>query len=104
MPRPMMAARDTRIIGAGNYCDSRYGAAACTGFGELAMRALTARTAVDLLGAGATVIDAARGALAKANALEGRFVTRLNIVVLSPDGTYAAATTRRGVRYAVMTS
>src|SRR5205823_4163526 len=45
---------DSPIIGAGNYCDSRYGAAACTGFGELAMRALTARTAVDLLGAGAT--------------------------------------------------
>src|SRR5919198_749590 len=45
---------DSPIIGAGNYCDSRYGAAACTGFGELAMRALTARTAVDLLAAGAT--------------------------------------------------
>jgi beta-aspartyl-peptidase (threonine type) len=95
---------DSPIIGAGNYCDSRYGAAACTGFGELAMRALTARTAVDLLASGATPDEAARGALARANGLEGRLVTRLNVVVLAPDGRHAAATTRRGVRYAVMTS
>ena len=94
---------DSPIIGAGNYCDSRYGAAACTGFGELAMRALTARTAVDLLADGVTPAEAARTAIAKANALEGRFVTRLNVVVLAPDGSHAAATTRRGVRYAVMT-
>jgi beta-aspartyl-peptidase (threonine type) len=94
---------DSPIIGAGNYCDSRFGAAACTGFGELAMRALTARAAVDLLAGGASASDAARGALARANALEGRFVTRLNVVVLARDGTHAAVTTRRGVRYAVMT-
>ena len=94
---------DSPIIGAGNYCDSRFGAAACTGFGELALRALTARTAVDLLAGGASAAEAARGALARANALEGRFVTRLNVVVLRPDGTHAAATTRRGVRYALMT-
>ena len=95
---------DSPIIGAGNYCDSRYGAAACTGFGELAIRAGTARTAVDLLAGGATPADAARTAIARANGLEGRHVTRLNIVVLAPDGTYAAATTFRGVRYAVMTA
>ncbi|OLD10092.1 MAG: hypothetical protein AUJ06_02795 [Chloroflexi bacterium 13_1_40CM_3_70_6] len=38
---------DSPIIGAGNYCDSRYGAAACTGYGELAIRRVTAKTAVD---------------------------------------------------------
>ncbi|HKW78192.1 MAG TPA: isoaspartyl peptidase/L-asparaginase, partial [Candidatus Limnocylindria bacterium] len=58
---------DSPIIGAGNYCDSRHGAAACTGFGELALRALTARTAVDLLSSGASAAEAARGALARAN-------------------------------------
>jgi hypothetical protein len=56
-----------------------------------------------LLAGGASAAEAARGALARANALEGRFVTRLNVVVLRPDGTHAAATTRRGVRYALMT-
>jgi beta-aspartyl-peptidase (threonine type) len=34
---------DSPIIGAGNYADNRYGAAACTGFGEMAIRASTAR-------------------------------------------------------------
>src|SRR5207244_842847 len=29
---------DSPIVGAGNYSDSRYGAAACTGYGELAVR------------------------------------------------------------------
>ncbi len=95
---------DSPIVGAGNYCDSRYGASACTGFGELAMRALTARTAVDALRAGASPLDAAVAAIAAANALEGRHVRRLNVVVLAPDGSHASATTRRNLRYAVMTA
>ena len=37
---------DSPIIGAGNYCDNRYGACACTGIGEWALRASTARTIV----------------------------------------------------------
>jgi len=37
---------DSPIIGAGNYCDNRYGASACTGIGEWALRASTARTVV----------------------------------------------------------
>jgi L-asparaginase len=37
---------DSPIIGAGNYCDNRYGAAACTGFGEMAIRTSAARCAL----------------------------------------------------------
>jgi len=37
---------DSPIIGAGNYCDNRVGAAACTGMGELAIRLSTARTII----------------------------------------------------------
>jgi len=37
---------DSPIIGAGNYCDNRYGAVACTGMGELAIRVSTARSVV----------------------------------------------------------
>ena len=33
---------DSAVAGAGNYCDLRYGGAACTGRGELSMRAGTA--------------------------------------------------------------
>ncbi len=37
---------DSPIIGAGNYCDNRFGAAACTGRGELTIRLCTARTII----------------------------------------------------------
>ncbi len=90
---------DSPIIGAGNYCDSRYGGAACTGFGELAMRCLTAKTAIDRLAAGATPAEAARSVIAEATVLESPG-TRLNIVILAATGEHAAATTKPGVQYA----
>ena len=94
---------DSPLIGAGSYCDGRAGAAACTGFGELAIRCSTARIAVERLARGGGPEDVAAAAIADANALAspGR---RLNIVVLTPDGTHAAASNKRGTRYAFMTS
>jgi beta-aspartyl-peptidase (threonine type) len=91
---------DSPIVGAGNYCDSRYGAAACTGFGELAIRNVTARTAVDRLATGMPPDRVARAAIADANELE---TAAFNIVVLSPKGVHASATNREGRRYAWMT-
>ncbi|HEY8785276.1 MAG TPA: N(4)-(beta-N-acetylglucosaminyl)-L-asparaginase [Candidatus Limnocylindria bacterium] len=92
---------DSPIVGAGNYCDSRYGAAACTGYGELAIRSVTAKTAVDRLAAGMPPDLVARAAIADANALDsGAF----NIVVLSPKGVHASATNREGRRYVWMTT
>jgi beta-aspartyl-peptidase (threonine type) len=92
---------DSPIVGAGNYCDSRYGAAACTGYGELAIRSVTAKTAVDRLAAGMPPDLVARAAIADANALDsGAF----NMVVLSPKGVHASATNREGRRYVWMTT
>jgi beta-aspartyl-peptidase (threonine type) len=91
---------DSPIIGAGNYCDSRYGAAACTGFGELAIRNVTAKTAVDRLASGMPPDMVARAAIADANELED---AAFNIVVLSPKGVHASATNRAGRRYVWMT-
>jgi beta-aspartyl-peptidase (threonine type) len=91
---------DSPVIGAGNYCDSRIGAAACTGYGELAIRSVTAKTAVDRLATGMPVDLVARAAIADANALdEGAF----NIVVLTAKGAHASATNRDGRRYSWMT-
>jgi beta-aspartyl-peptidase (threonine type) len=90
---------DSPIIGAGHYSDSRFGGAACTGFGELAMRNVTTKTAVDRLARGATAAAVAEEAIADANALVSHG-SRLNIVVLAATGEHAAATTKRGVRYA----
>ena len=92
---------DSPIIGAGNYSDSRYGAAACTGYGELAIRSVTAKTAVDRLASGMPIDVAARAAIEDANALED---AAFNIVVLSADGAHASATNRQGRRYVWMTA
>jgi len=90
---------DSPVIGAGHYCDTRFGGAACTGYGELALRNLTAKTAVDRLAAGQAPATVAENAIADANALVSAG-SRLNIVVLAADGRHAAATTRPGVKYA----
>jgi len=53
---------DSPVIGAGAYCDNRFGAAACTGHGELAIRASLARSIVLHLEYGAGLAAAcARG-------------------------------------------
>ena len=92
---------DSPVVGAGNYSDSRYGAAACTGYGELAIRSVTAKTAVDRLAAGMPPDMVARAAIADANELED---AAFNIVVLSPKGVHASATNRQGRRYVWMTT
>jgi L-asparaginase / beta-aspartyl-peptidase len=92
---------DSAIIGAGNYCDNRYGAAACTGWGELAIRASTAHTAVMAMARGASPAEAATIALRDLFELPTEGVLPLmHIVVLSPSGEHAAATTMAGARYA----
>jgi L-asparaginase len=53
---------DSPVIGAGNYADNRYGAAACTGFGEMAIRAGTARSVLLYLKMGHSVQEAVRAA------------------------------------------
>ena len=53
---------DSPIIGAGNYVDNRYGAAACTGRGELTVRTATARSVVLYLKIGMSVEEACREA------------------------------------------
>jgi beta-aspartyl-peptidase (threonine type) len=49
---------DSPIIGAGNYCDNRFGAAACTGRGELAIRNSTARSIIWYLSSGMEIREA----------------------------------------------
>lgn len=88
---------DSPIVGAGNYCDTRYGGACCTGFGELAIRNVTAKTAVDRLAAGMSPVEVARRAIVDVNVLDD---AAFNIVVLAADGSHAAASNRTDRRYA----
>ncbi len=83
-------AGDSPIIGAGNYADNRFGAAACVGVGEIAIRLSLARIAVYELSKGATVEEAATGAIRSINDLE-EGVGSLSILVMDKDGNTISA-------------
>jgi beta-aspartyl-peptidase (threonine type) len=85
---------DSPIIGAGNYCDNRYGAAACTGRGELAIRNSTARTIIHYLENGLNPEEAAFVAMKDIHDLNG--VGGMNCIVLDNKGNTVSATTTSG--------
>jgi isoaspartyl peptidase/L-asparaginase-like protein (Ntn-hydrolase superfamily) len=95
---------DSPIIGAGNYCDNRAGAAACTGRGELAIRAQTARMAVERLAAGSPPEEACLEALREAAALEDEYRSPLQALAMAPDGSHGAASSRKDSTYSMMTA
>ena len=94
---------DSAIAGAGIYADLRHGAAACTGRGELAMRATGARQITDALGRGAHPGDACLAMLADAATLPDAFRAELRCLALAPDGRHGAAASQAGATYVVMT-
>ncbi len=95
---------DTPIIGAGNYADNRYGACACTGWGELALRCSTAHSVVlyQRLGFGLeqacrqAMRDLARAADDPANAI-------MSLIAINRDGRPTGMTTVPGRTYVWMT-
>ncbi len=94
-------AGDSPIIGAGNYCDARFGAAACTGFGELSIRASTAKTVVTYLSQGATPEEAGVQALLDLKYLdEPAEKLIMHTVILAADGTHGAVSTDPNATYA----
>jgi isoaspartyl peptidase/L-asparaginase-like protein (Ntn-hydrolase superfamily) len=94
---------DSAIAGAGNYCDLRHGGAACTGRGELAIRATGARAVVDRLAAGDDPESACAAMLADAATLPDEFRAELRVLALTPDGRHGGASGQRGSTYCVMT-
>ena len=87
---------DSPIIGAGNYADNRFGAAACTGRGEMAIRCNTAHSVVMYMRHG-LALDAALGeAMTDLRQLDDRFAERMNamnIVAMDRNGGVSAAST-----------
>ena len=79
---------DSPIIGAGNFVDSRYGAAACTGHGELTIRAATARTVVLLLKMGMGLAKACREAADELCAMQKDFRYCVTIYALDREGNH----------------
>ncbi len=77
---------DSPIIGAGGYADNRYGAAACTLYGELAIRAGTARSVVLYMKMGMSVEEACREAMRDLKPLIESSRGAMNIVAMDRDG------------------
>ena len=93
---------DSPIIAAGNYADNRYGAAACTGRGEMAMRVASARSVVLYRKMGLSLDAALREAMRDLHAVEDPYTGAMSIVALDREGTPAAASNRPGATYIVM--
>lgn len=92
---------DSAIVGAGFYADSRYGAAICTGVGEVAIRTAAAFRAVLLLSQGYGPQESAEAvieAAAEIAALDGENYN-LGVVVASKSDVGAAALNWSGFLY-----
>lgn len=94
---------DSALIGAGNYGDDRYGGAACTGRGEMAVRAATAHSVVMHLKAGFSPEEAGRRAMEELDHLVDPYWGAMNAVVLAPDGRHAGFSTVPDTVYVYMT-
>ncbi len=94
---------DSPIIGAGNYADNRWGAAACTGRGEMAQRCCTAHSVVTFMRFGMSLDDALRTAMTDLDRLDDPFASEMNIVAIDRDGNPGAASSAEGKTYVVMT-
>jgi L-asparaginase len=79
---------DSPIIGAGSYADTRYGAAACTGAGEMTIRCGTARSIVLYMKKGASVADAVHEAAEDMRALKGGLISRVTIHAIDTRGNH----------------
>jgi beta-aspartyl-peptidase (threonine type) len=95
---------DSPIIGAGNYADNRWGAAACTGRGEMAQRACTAHSVVTYLRFGQSLEDALVTAMTDLRALDDPYASEMNVIALDRSGGHAAASTSAGKTYIYMSA
>lgn len=94
---------DSPILGAGNYADNRYGAAACTGRGEMAMRCLTAHSLVRSLRAGRSLAEAGAEALRDLADLEDPYFGRVSLIAVDAAGRHAAFSNAPETSYVYMT-
>ena len=93
---------DSPIIGAGNYADDRWGAAACTGRGEMAQRCCTAHSVVTFMRFGLSLDEALKTAMNDLSRLDDPYASEMNIVAMDKSGTPGGATTTPGKTFVFM--
>jgi beta-aspartyl-peptidase (threonine type) len=82
---------DSPIIGAGGYADNRYGAAACTGRGEMAICLSTARSVVLYMKMGLSVAEACVEAVHDLRALQDPYASGIHVRAIDRHGHPAGA-------------
>jgi beta-aspartyl-peptidase (threonine type) len=96
-------ATDPTRVGAGLYADNLAGAVACTGMGEMAIRAGTARSLVLYLQLGLSLAEAGRRAMEDLNALGGRYLSAMSFIALDRGGGHAGFSNVEGRTYIYFT-
>ncbi|MEP7240012.1 MAG: N(4)-(beta-N-acetylglucosaminyl)-L-asparaginase [Devosia sp.] len=82
---------DSPIIGAGSYCDSAYGACACTHTGEMTIRAGTSRAVVLYLKMGMTLANALAEAARDLRRLKGGLIRGVVLHAIDARGGHLVA-------------
>jgi beta-aspartyl-peptidase (threonine type) len=90
---------DSPVIGAGNYADNRWGAAACTGRGEMSLRCCTAHSVVTSMRFGSDLRQALVAAMDDLVSLDDSFASEINIVAIDRIGNHGGASTTEGKTY-----
>ena len=94
---------DSPVVGAGNYADNRYGAAACTGRGEMAMRLCTAHSVVIYLKMGMPLAAACREAVTDLAYLVDPYFGRVSLIAMDARGNHAGFSNGPDQTYVYMT-
>jgi len=81
---------DTPVVGAGLYADSRFGACACTGAGEMTIRSGTARAVVLYMKCGMGLGEAVDAAVEDMKALDGGLISRVTVHAIDTRGNHRA--------------
>lgn len=94
---------DSPIVGAGNYADQRYGAATCTGRGEMAQRCCTAHSVVMFMRFELSLQEALQRAAEDLHNLEDPYWGEVNILAIDRHGAHGAVSLVPGRTYIAMT-
>ncbi|MER3398832.1 MAG: asparaginase [Chloroflexota bacterium] len=95
---------DSPVIGAGNYADNRYGACACTGRGETAIRLGVARSVVLYLKMGLSLEAAVKEVMAEVAALPDPYAGPFGLIAIDRHGNHIGASNRPNTNYIFMTA